>query len=42
MEAGRLICLALSLPGLERDLSIVSADEELLSRAVRVFHTFLV
>ena len=42
VEAGRLVCPALSLPGLERDLSIVSADEELLSRAVRVFLTFLV
>ena len=42
VDAGRLVCPALSLPGLERDLSIVSADEELLSRAVRVFLTFLV
>ena len=42
VDAGRLICPALTLPGLERDLSIVSAQEEVLSRAVRVFLTFLV
>ncbi|ULH17841.1 LysR family transcriptional regulator (plasmid) [Deinococcus sp. KNUC1210] len=42
VDAGRLLCPALELPGLERDLSIVSAEEELLSRAVRVFFTFLV
>ncbi len=42
VEAGRLVCPALDLPGLERDLSIVTADEELLSRAVRVFLTSLV
>lgn len=41
VDAGRLICPALTLPGLERDLSIVSAQEEVLSRAVRVFLTFL-
>ncbi|GGR15786.1 LysR family transcriptional regulator [Deinococcus ruber] len=42
VEAGRLVCPALDMPGLERDLSIVSADEDLLSRAVRVFLTSLV
>lgn len=41
VDAGRLIRPALTLPGLERDLSIVSAQEEVLSRAVRVFLTFL-
>ena len=42
VDAGRLICPALALPGLERDLSIVSAREEVLSRAVRVFLALLV
>ncbi|WP_407543429.1 LysR family transcriptional regulator (plasmid) [Deinococcus radiomollis] len=42
VDARRLVCPALDLPGLERDLSIVSADEELLSRAIRVFLTFLI
>ncbi|ULH17915.1 LysR family transcriptional regulator (plasmid) [Deinococcus sp. KNUC1210] len=42
VDAGRLICPSLNLPGLERDLSIVSAEEEVLSRAVRGFLTFLV
>ena len=42
VDAGRLICPALSLTGLNRDLSIVSAQEEVLSRAIQVFLTFLV
>ena len=36
VESGRLICPALDLPGLERDLSIVSAQPELLSRATQM------
>ena len=42
VEAGRLISPAVALPGLERELRIVSAQEEVLSRAVRVFLTVLV
>lgn len=42
LEAGRLICPGLSLPGLERDLSAVSAGPELLPQAVRVFLELLV
>jgi len=41
VEAGRLICPALSLPGLERDLSVVGPRPELLSRATRILLTLL-
>ena len=37
VESGRLICPPLHLPGLERELSILSAPDERLSKAVRVF-----
>ena len=41
VESGRLVCPPIDLPGLERDLSLVSAPEDQLSRAVRGFLTLL-
>ncbi|MGY2894009.1 LysR family transcriptional regulator [Deinococcus sp. UYEF24] len=37
VQSGLLVCPTLDLPGLERDLSVVSAREETLSKAVRAF-----
>jgi len=41
VEAGRLICPALDLPGLERDLSVVGPRPELLPRATRMLLALL-